>query len=40
MGFRNPNVDDVGKIFSKNDYSVVVPNNELKPEKQIILNTA
>ena len=33
MGFRNPNVDDVGKIFSKNDYSVVVPNNELRPEK-------
>lgn len=33
MGFRNPNVDDVGKIFSKNDYSVIVPNNELRPEK-------
>ena len=23
----------MGKIFSKNDYSVVVPNNELRPEK-------
>jgi hemoglobin/transferrin/lactoferrin receptor protein len=33
MGFRNPNVDDVGKIFSKNDYSVVIPNDNLKPEK-------
>ena len=26
MGYRNPNIDDVGKIFSKNDVSVVVPN--------------
>ena len=33
MGYRNPNVDDVGKIFSKNDLSVVIPNNNLKPEK-------
>jgi hemoglobin/transferrin/lactoferrin receptor protein len=30
-GFRSPNVDDVGKVFSKNDY-VMVPNNEVKPE--------
>ena len=33
MGFRNPNIDDVGKIFSKNDYAVVIPNGNLKPEK-------
>ena len=33
IGFRNPNIDDVGKIFSKNDMSVVIPNNNLKPEK-------
>ena len=33
MGYRNPNIDDVGKIFSKNDLSVVIPNNNLKPEK-------
>lgn len=30
--FRNPNVDDVGKVFSKNDY-VLVPNDQLTPEK-------
>jgi len=29
--FRSPNVDDVGKVFSKNDY-VLVPNDELTPE--------
>jgi len=33
MGYRNPNVDDIGKIFSKNDYSVVIPNKNLRPEK-------
>tara|TARA_B100000902_G_scaffold12252_1_gene14924 strand:- start:57922 stop:60231 length:2310 start_codon:yes stop_codon:yes gene_type:complete len=32
-GFRSPNVDDVGKIFSKTDGLVVVPNPELKAEK-------
>jgi hemoglobin/transferrin/lactoferrin receptor protein len=31
-GFRNPNIDDIGKIFSKNDRDVVVPNSQLKPE--------
>ena len=30
--FRNPNVDDVGKVFAKNDF-VLVPNNQLTPEK-------
>jgi len=29
--YRNPNVDDIGKVFAKNDY-VMVPNNQLKPE--------
>ena len=33
MGYRNPNVDDVGKVFSKNDVSVVLPNDKLRPEK-------
>ena len=32
-GFRNPNLDDVGKVFSKNDTYVVVPNSNLSPEK-------
>ena len=31
-GFRNPNIDDVGKIFSKDDVNVVVPNSKLEPE--------
>ncbi|MFQ5335826.1 MAG: TonB-dependent receptor domain-containing protein, partial [Flavobacteriales bacterium] len=30
-GFRSPNVDDYGKVFSKNE-KVVVPNDNLKPE--------
>lgn len=30
-GFRAPNVDDYGKVFSKDDY-VVVPNPDLVPE--------
>jgi hemoglobin/transferrin/lactoferrin receptor protein len=34
-GFRNPNTDDVGKIFSKNDLSVIVPNNQLSAEKSL-----
>ena len=31
-GFRNPNIDDVGKVFSKDDVNVVVPNSKLEPE--------
>ena len=31
-GFRNPNVDDIGKIFSKDGENVVVPNADLEPE--------
>lgn len=33
--FRNPNIDDIGKIFSKNQGVVVVPNLNLKSEKII-----
>lgn len=32
-GFRNPNLDDLGKVFSKNDIYVIVPNSNLSPEK-------
>ena len=38
-GFRNPNTDDIGKLFSKNDNDVIVPNNMLRPEKSINLET-
>ncbi len=31
-GYRSPNVDDVGKVFAKNDF-VLVPNDQLTPEK-------
>ena len=31
-GFRNPNIDDIGKVFSKDDINVVVPNSKLEPE--------
>lgn len=31
-GFRAPNVDDIGKVFSSEPGSVVVPNADLKPE--------
>ena len=36
-GFRVPNVDDVSKIFesSKSKALVIVPNNDLKPEKTV-----
>ena len=32
-GFRNPNTDDVGKVFSKDDISVILPNDKLSTEK-------
>ena len=38
-GFRNPNTDDIGKVFSKNDLLVVVPNNLLSPEKSLNIET-
>jgi len=38
-GFRNPNTDDIGKVFSKNDLSVIVPNNNLSPEKSLNIET-
>ncbi len=31
-GFRNPNIDDIGKVFSKDDINLVVPNINLEPE--------
>ena len=30
-GFRNPNVDDYGKVRAKDDY-IMVPNDQIKPE--------
>jgi hemoglobin/transferrin/lactoferrin receptor protein len=36
--YRNPNMDDVGKVFSKNDKWVVVPNSKLTPEKALIID--
>jgi len=38
-GFRNPNTDDIGKIFSKDDISVVLPNNQLTTEKSFNFET-
>ncbi|WP_162555786.1 TonB-dependent receptor plug domain-containing protein [Reichenbachiella versicolor] len=32
-GFRAPNVDDMGKVFEVDGGSVVVPNEDLKPEQ-------
>ena len=29
--YRSPNIDDVGKVFAKDDY-VMIPNNQIKPE--------
>lgn len=34
-GFRVPNVDDLSKVFESAPGSLIVPNNELKPEKTI-----
>ena len=31
--FRNPNIDDIGKVFYKTQGIVVVPNLNLKSEK-------
>ena len=39
-GFRNPNIDDMGKIFSKDGVNVVVPNTSLKPEYANNLETS
>ena len=38
-GFRNPNTDDIGKIFSKDDISVILPNNQLTTEKSFNFET-
>jgi len=32
-GFRVPNIDDLAKIFESTSGTVIVPNNELKPEQ-------
>jgi hemoglobin/transferrin/lactoferrin receptor protein len=32
-GFRAPNVDDLSKVFESNAGNLIVPNNELQPEK-------
>jgi hemoglobin/transferrin/lactoferrin receptor protein len=32
-GFRAPNVDDLSKVFESSAGNLIVPNNELKPEK-------
>lgn len=32
-GFRAANVDDLAKVFESNSGTLIVPNNELKPEK-------
>ena len=32
-GFRSPNIDDVGKVFDSEPGNVVVPNDNLRPEK-------
>jgi len=32
-GYRNPNIDDVGKTFERTDNSIVLPNPNLKPEQ-------
>lgn len=34
-GFRVPNIDDLAKIFESGNGSVIVPNENLKPEKTI-----
>ncbi|WP_130733502.1 TonB-dependent siderophore receptor [Flavobacterium sp. J27] len=34
-GFRVPNIDDLGKIFESGDGFLIVPNENLKPEKTI-----
>jgi len=38
-GFRNPNTDDIGKIFSKDDISVILPNDQLSPERTFNFET-
>lgn len=34
-GFRTPNIDDLAKIFESSAGSVIVPNENLKPEKTV-----
>jgi hemoglobin/transferrin/lactoferrin receptor protein len=37
-GFRTPNVDDLSKVFETNSSSVILPSNNLKPEKTLNLD--
>jgi len=39
-GFRAPNVDDVAKVFDSEPGSVVVPNEDLEPEKSYNIDIA
>ena len=34
-GFRVPNIDDLSKIFESTPGQIIVPNENLKPEKTI-----
>nr|WP_294936336.1 TonB-dependent receptor [uncultured Flavobacterium sp.] len=34
-GFRAPNIDDLAKIFESNEETIIVPNENLKPEKTV-----
>ena len=34
-GFRTPNIDDVAKVFEQPTGSLIVPNDNLKPEKSV-----
>jgi len=38
-GFRVPNVDDLSKIFESAPGAIIVPNDQLKPEKTITFET-
>ncbi len=37
-GFRVPNIDDLAKIFETSNNSLIVPNENLKPEKSITVD--
>lgn len=38
-GFRVPNIDDLSKIFESAPGAIIVPNEQLKPEKTITIET-
>lgn len=39
-GFRVPNIDDLSKIFESAPGAIIVPNEQLKPEKTITIETS